>query len=70
MTAVKIIKVMGTSQESWQAAAEAAYENANETIEDIRGIEVHSWTADADGDGLSEYKATVEVAFPVDESAR
>lgn len=68
MTAVKIIKVMGTSEESWQAAAEAAYENASETVDDISGIEVHSWTADVDDHGLSEYKATVEVAFPVKES--
>ena len=70
MTAVKSIKVLGTSEESWHAAAEAAYENADKTIEYIRGIEVESWTAEAGDDGIEEYKATVEVAFPVSDEMR
>lgn len=65
MTAVKIIKVMGTSNESWEDAASEAVANASETIDDIRGVEVESWTADVDGGSITEYKATVEVAFPV-----
>ena len=65
MTAVKIIKVLGTSEESWEMAANEAVANASETIEDIRGIEVESWTADVEGDSITEYKTTVEVAFPV-----
>ena len=65
MTTVKIIKVLGTSEESWEDAANEAVANASETIEDIRGIEVESWTADVEGDSITEYKTTVEVAFPV-----
>lgn len=65
MTAVKIVKITGTSEESWQAAAEEAFREANKTIDDISGIEVEDWTAQVDGDEISEYRATVEVAFPV-----
>ena len=65
MTAVKIIKVLGTSEESWQDAAEEAVAEASETIDDIHGIEVEDWTADVDGSEVTQYKATVEVAFPV-----
>ena len=65
MTAVKIVKITGTSEESWQAAAEEAFREANKTIDDISGIEVEDWTAQVEGDDISEYRATVEVAFPV-----
>ncbi|WP_121822126.1 dodecin family protein [Halostella salina] len=67
MTAVKIIKVMGTSDDSWQAAAEEAYRQASQTVEDISGIEVEDWTANVENGEITQYKATVEVAFPVHE---
>jgi flavin-binding protein dodecin len=70
MTAVKIVKVLGTSGESWQDAAEEAVAKASQTIDDIHGVEVEDWTADVEGDQITEYKATVEVAFPVHEDQR
>ncbi|WP_137287066.1 dodecin family protein [Halorussus salinisoli] len=65
MTAVKIVKITGTSEESWQTAAEEAFREANKTIDDISGIEVEDWTAQVENDEITEYRATVEVAFPV-----
>jgi flavin-binding protein dodecin len=65
MTAVKIIKVLGTSAESWDDAAEEAVAQASETIDDIHGIEVYDRTADVEDGRIVNYKTTVEVAFPV-----
>ena len=65
MTAVKIIKVLGTSEESWEAAAEEAVREASRTIDDIHGVEVEDWTANVENGEPTEYKTTVEVAFPV-----
>lgn len=65
MTAVKIIKVLGTSEESWEAAAEEAVQEASRTINDIQGIEVEDHTATVEDGTVTEYKATVNVAFPV-----
>jgi hypothetical protein len=65
MTTVKIIKVLGTSQESWEDAAKEAVREASRTIDDIHGVEVEDWTADVEDGELTNYKATVEVAFPV-----
>lgn len=45
MTAVKIIKVLGTSEDSWEAAAKEAIDRANQSVEGISGIEVEDWTA-------------------------
>ncbi|WP_324662988.1 dodecin family protein [Haloarcula sediminis] len=65
MSAVKIVKILGTSTESWEDAAHEAVAEANETIEDIHGVEVESWTATVEGGEITEYKATVEVAFRI-----
>ena len=65
MTAVKIIKVLGTSSESWEDAAHEAVAQATETIDEIHGVEVEDWTATVENGAVTDYKATVEVAFPV-----
>ncbi|MFC6733314.1 MULTISPECIES: dodecin family protein [unclassified Haladaptatus] len=67
MTAVKIIKVLGTSSESWEAAAKEAVKVAAKSVEDIHGVEVEDWTADVENGEIVMYKATVEIAFPVHE---
>jgi len=69
MTAVKIIRVMGTSTESWEDAATEAFEQASQTVEEISGMKVVSWTANTEQGGITEYKATVELTFPVHQSA-
>ena len=65
MTAVKIIKVLGTSTESWEDAAREAVAQASETVKNVHGIEVEDWTATVEDGAITEYKATVEIAFPV-----
>ncbi|MFC4552248.1 MULTISPECIES: dodecin family protein [Halorussus] len=65
MTAVKIVKITGSSENSWQDAAEEAFREASKTIDDISGVEVEDWTADVQDGEISQYRATVEVAFPV-----
>jgi flavin-binding protein dodecin len=65
MTAVKIIKVLGTSTESWEDAAREAVAQATETVQNVHGIEVEDWTATVENGEITEYKATVELAFPV-----
>ncbi|GAB7011678.1 hypothetical protein JCM31271_36210 [Halorubrum trueperi] len=65
MTAVKIIKVLGTSSESWEDAAREAVSEASKTVDDISGVEIQDHTANVEDGSITEYKATVEVAFPV-----
>jgi hypothetical protein len=67
MTAVKIIKVLGTSTESWEEAAREAVRQAAESVDGVRGIEIEDWTASVEDGEITEYKATVEIAFPVHE---
>ncbi|AGN02288.1 hypothetical protein L593_11725 [Salinarchaeum sp. Harcht-Bsk1] len=65
MTTVKIIKLLGTSEESWDDAAREAVATASETIEDVHGVEVEDRTATVEDGEITEFKTTLEVAFPV-----
>ena len=65
MTAIKIITVLGTSTESWEDAAREAVAQAAESVDDIHGIEVTDWTADVEDGQITEFKTTVQLAFPV-----
>lgn len=67
MTAVKVIKVLGISEESWEDAANQAVQQASETVRDIRGVEIENWTAKVDDGEIVEYRATTEIAFPVED---
>ena len=65
MTAVKVIKVMGVSEESWEDAAQQALDRAKESVDDISGVNVEQWTASVEDGQITKYKATTEITFPV-----
>ncbi len=65
MSAVKIVKVLGESQRSWDDAVNNAVEQACETIDGVTGVEVLNMTADVKDGKVFDYKATVQLAFPV-----
>ena len=68
MTTVEVIKVLGSSEECWECAAENVVEETSETVEDISGVEIEDRTADVEGGSVRNHKATVGIAFPVGES--
>lgn len=60
---VKTIELVGNSTESWEDAAQNALADADETIENINGIELVSQTADVEDGQIERYKSTLHVAF-------
>ncbi|MFC6716808.1 dodecin family protein [Natrialbaceae archaeon GCM10025810] len=60
---VKVIELVGNSSESWEDAAQNALNDADETLENITGIEVESQTAEIDGGQIDQYRTTLHVAF-------
>jgi hypothetical protein len=63
MTTVKTIELVGSSTDSWEDAAQTALRDADETLEEITGIEIVSQTADVDDGEIQQYKTTIHVAF-------
>jgi len=59
----KIITLVGTSPESWEAAAKNAVETAGKTLKDLRIAEVEELDMQIDDGKVLAYRAKVRVSF-------
>jgi flavin-binding protein dodecin len=64
----KVVTIIGSSPESFAKAADAAVQEAAKTIRGITGADVISMSAEVDGNRISEYRTTVNIAFGVESS--
>ncbi len=62
---VKVVEVIGESNESWSDAAEQAVTDACQTLDDISGVKVTDQTAKVENDEIVQYRTTLDVAFPI-----
>ena len=64
----KIIEIVGSSDKSWQDAAQSALNEAKKTIHGITGVEVGDMTAkvDPNSGNIAEYHTAVKIAFGVE----
>jgi dodecin len=64
----KVIEIIGSSDKSWQDAAQSALNEATKTLHGIRGVEVGDMTAKVDpsSGNITEYHTTVKIAFGVE----
>lgn len=62
---VKVVEVIGESDESWEDAAQQAVDDASETLDGLSGIEIIGKTATIEDDEIVQYRATVHLSFPV-----
>ena len=67
---VKVIELVGSSEQGWTEAAQAALDEASKTIKGITGLEVDDITARVDPDSgkISQYRVGVKIAFKVERS--
>jgi flavin-binding protein dodecin len=63
---VKVIQIIGSSSESFAKAADAAVQEASKTVRGITGVDVVSMSAMVEGDRISEYRTTVNIAFGIE----
>jgi flavin-binding protein dodecin len=64
MAVVKIIELVGSSNESSDAAVQAALNDAKETLRNIKAVDVVS--TGLRGENLDEWRAHVRVAFLIE----
>ena len=62
----KVVTIIGSSPESFARAAQAAVTEAAKTIRGISAIDVVSMSAEVEGDQITAYRTTVNVAFAVE----
>lgn len=67
MSVVKVVELVGQSEESWEDAVRQAVKEASRTVRHITGVEVLNWTGNVNENGdISGYKADVQIAFKVE----
>ncbi|MBI2481234.1 MAG: dodecin domain-containing protein [Planctomycetia bacterium] len=66
MAVVKVVELVGTSNKSWQDAANQAIEEASQSLRHISGVDVVNQTAKVQDGKISEYRTTLHVAFVVE----
>jgi dodecin len=62
----KVVTIIGSSPESFAKAADAAVQEAAKTLRGISGAHVMSMSALVEGDRITEYRTTVDIAFAVE----
>ena len=63
--AIKVLEVIGISEESFDDAVAQAVAKAAETIDGITGVEVTNQTGRVKDGKVTQYHATVKLAFAV-----
>jgi dodecin len=64
----KVVTIIGSSPESFAKAADVAVREAAKTLRGIAGAQVVSMSADVEGDRITMYKTTVNIAFGIERS--
>ena len=63
---VKVIELVGVSQQSYSDAVRQAVAEASKTIRGINGVEVIRSSAKVQDGEISEYRVDLKIAFPVE----
>lgn len=66
MPTIKILELVGVSDQSFHQAVENALEEAGRSVRGISGLEVINTTARVREGKIAEYHANVKFAFPVE----
>jgi flavin-binding protein dodecin len=66
MSVAKVVELIGSSPDGWEAAAANAVEAASQTLRNIKGIDVTRWTAKVENNKIVEYRTVVKIAFIVE----
>jgi flavin-binding protein dodecin len=62
----KVITIIGSSPESFAKAADVAVQEASKTLRGISGADVVSMSAVVEGDKITEFRTTVNIAFAIE----
>jgi len=63
MSLYRVIRLIGSSQTSWEEAAKSALEEAAKTLEDLRVAEVEQLDIRMKENKVVEYRARVRASF-------
>jgi len=63
MAVARVTKIIGSSPKGWQDAVNEALKRANKTLRNLTGLHLLEQKAHIEKGKITEYRATVEVTF-------
>lgn len=70
MSVVKVVELIGESNQSWEEAARSCVEEASKTIENIKSVYVKDMQLLLDGGKSPRYRVDCKLSFVVDDHRR
>jgi dodecin len=67
MAVVKVIEILAESTESWEAATQAAVDEAAKTVRNIQTVYVESQQAIVENDKVARYRVGAKISFIVED---
>jgi flavin-binding protein dodecin len=67
MSVVKVIELIAESDQSWEAAAQAAVAHAGKTVRNIKSVYVEDFQAVVDSNKVTKFRVTAKITFVVDD---
>ncbi len=68
MSVYKMIEIVGTSPDSWDAAAAVAVEKAGQTLRDLRIAEVTEMDVTIENGKIALYRTKLKVSFKFEDT--
>ena len=68
MSVVKVIELISESNESWEAAAQAAVTHAGKTVRNIKSVYMKDFQAIVNANKITQFRVTAKITFVVDNS--
>jgi hypothetical protein len=62
----KVVTIIGNSPDGFAEAANVAVQEAAKTLRGITGADVVSMSAEVEGDRITMYRTTVNIAFAIE----
>jgi dodecin len=67
MSVVKVIELIAESDQSWEAATQAAVSHAGKTLRNIKSVYVEDFQAVVDSNKVTKFRVTAKITFVVDD---
>ncbi|RNL75306.1 dodecin domain-containing protein [Sinomicrobium pectinilyticum] len=65
MSVLKVVEILGNSEESWEDAAQQVVDEVSKTVKNIKSVYIQDMQATVTDNRISEYRVNTKVCFEV-----
>lgn len=66
MAVLKVIELLGSSEKSWEDAAQQMINDASKTVKNIRSVYINEMSAKVEDNKITEFRINGKVTFAIE----